>query len=218
MVANGINAAALFDHLVNVDKFDFATAQTIVNDELAKQAAKVAAQPVGETLTLSQKVNKQLGIGKKAPKINAKKSPFAQAGIVKKGGELTKKGKKLIQAHPNAKATIDGAKAYKAREAARLAKEKVRLAKNAEHVAKLRQTTGTTTTTTAQSIFGKIKDSAVKMFNKFKNSSVGKTLSNGVSKLANVVKKHPIAAIAVTALVAFVGAKVLSGGSETSEA
>lgn len=50
---------------------------------------------------------------------------------------------------------------------------------------------------------------------KLKDSSAGSKVTGWLEKFGNVIKKHPVAAVAVTALAAIIGTKIFSGSSET---
>lgn len=54
-----------------------------------------------------------------------------------------------------------------------------------------------------------------KQLKKLKDSSAGSKVTGWLEKFGNVIKKHPVAAVAVTALAAIIGTKIFSGSSET---
>ena len=71
-------------------------------------------------------------------KITAATSMFTDPGMVKNGGELTKKAQKLIQKHPNADAAVFSANERNYRETVRKWSDSFRSRKTAAHTRNLR--------------------------------------------------------------------------------
>ena len=127
-----------------VDNHGWAAAETMLKEANCRVAdadvkTAIANSTKEDTVTLSKQLDKLFGIKK-----NAKSKPhvhvaFDEAGVVKRGGELTKKGKAAMTAHKNTQAAIDGAKAYAEREAARQARWAEGAAARAEHLKALKE-------------------------------------------------------------------------------